>query len=349
MKTLTPNRIAKIRLLNQNLITPQFGEVTELVDWFGMLQAQQYQMMRWAVAMRTKRPSFRAFKDAFDSGTVIRTHLFRCTWQLVTSEDLAWMLPLCAERNRQALRGFLAGRNESVSEKEYERFNVAVADVLSGHKSMTKDELCLHLEEKGRSAGNHVTSICLRRAEVDGVICSGVLDDRQNTYALVCDRVPKAGAIGRDEALARLCRKYFRSHGPATFADFVWWTNLPATDCKEALSSIESELTPIVCDGQTYYMHQDCRTGGCRNRVILLPSYDEYLIGYKSRHVAIADEHQRLAYSNNGLFYPVVVADGNVVGRWYPKQNHVKFFEEFETVDMAEEFDRYRRFAAQSQ
>lgn len=349
MKELTHHRIATIRLLNQNLISPQFKEVVEAVGWFGMLQAQQYPMMRWAVAMRTKRPLLRAFKDAFDSGTVIRTHLFRCTWQLVTSEDLAWMLPLCAERNRQALRGFLAGRNESVSEKEFERFNAAMADVLSGHKSMTKDELCLHLEDKGISAGNHVTSICLRRAEVDGVICSGVLDDRQNTYALVCDRVPKAGAIGRDEALARLCRKYFRSHGPATFADFMWWTNLSATDCKEALSSIENELIPVVCDGQTYYMHQDCRTGGYRNRGILLPSYDEYLIGYKSRHVAIADKHQRFAYSNNGLFYPVVVADGNVVGRWHPKQDYVKFFEELDAVDMTEEFDKYRRFVKQSQ
>ena len=36
------------------------------------MQAQEYRMMRWAVAMRTRRPSHKAFKKAFDSGKIVR-------------------------------------------------------------------------------------------------------------------------------------------------------------------------------------------------------------------------------------------------------------------------------------
>ena len=41
-----------IRLLNQQLIAPQFNTPTEVVSYMGAMQAQEYRMMRWAVAMR---------------------------------------------------------------------------------------------------------------------------------------------------------------------------------------------------------------------------------------------------------------------------------------------------------
>lgn len=39
------------------------------------MQAQDYRMVRWAVAMRTQRPSVKAFRKAFDEGKIIRMHL----------------------------------------------------------------------------------------------------------------------------------------------------------------------------------------------------------------------------------------------------------------------------------
>ena len=46
-----------IRLLNQQLIAPQYNEPAEVVSHMGGMQAQEYRMMRWAVEMRTRRPS----------------------------------------------------------------------------------------------------------------------------------------------------------------------------------------------------------------------------------------------------------------------------------------------------
>src|SRR5574344_1457158 len=96
-----------IRLLNQQLISPQFNNPTEIVSHMGAMQAQDYRMMRWAVAMRTKKPSEEAFRKAYDSGQIIRMHLMRCTWQLITADDYQWMLPLSFPKSMAAMKGWM--------------------------------------------------------------------------------------------------------------------------------------------------------------------------------------------------------------------------------------------------
>ena len=68
-----------IRLLSQQLAVPQFSSPAEVVSHLCAVQAQEYRMMRWAVARRTKKPSASAFREAFDSGSIIRLHLMRGT------------------------------------------------------------------------------------------------------------------------------------------------------------------------------------------------------------------------------------------------------------------------------
>lgn len=62
-----------IRLLSQQLICPQFDTPQKVVSHFGAMQAQDYRMVRWAVMMRTRKPSSIAFKKAFDEGEIVRS------------------------------------------------------------------------------------------------------------------------------------------------------------------------------------------------------------------------------------------------------------------------------------
>ncbi len=337
-------RIVRMRLLSQQLAAPQHDSVQGLVRWMGMVQAQEYRMMRWAVGMRVRRPSLRAFREAYDCGQIVRTHLFRTTWQLVASEDVRWMLPLCADRNRQALVGFLAGRGHSLTERQFLHFNDTVADILSSTTSMRRDELVERLASRGIVGDAHTLSICMRRAEIDGLVCSGVLDGRQNTYALLDSRVPHAASLSREEAIARLARRYFQSHSPATLDDFVWWCNLPARDCRAAVADISGQLDSIVHEGACYYVWHDCRTRGGNGQVCLLPSYDEYLLGYKSRHLVLRDEYRSRAYSSNGIFRPVILHHGHVVGNWHPRESEPAFFTEQDKVDVQRAWQAYHAF-----
>lgn len=336
--------IHNIRLISQQLANPQFTDAHELVSWMGMLQAQDYRMMRWATGIRLKRPSMKKIREAYDSGTIIRTHLFRCTWQLVAAEDVRWMLELCSDKNKRALDGYATYSGHSISEKEYGQANELIYRSLSGHKSMKKDELSARLVELGLPDDNHTLSIFLRRAEQEGIVCSGNLDERQNTYALMDERVPMTNRFTKEESMATLASKYFRSHSPATFEDFAWWTNLSQKECREAIGSIREELFEEKYEDHTYYIHQDCNPRKkCRDKTLLLPAYDEYLLGYKSRNHIIEHAFRHKAYSNNGLFYPVIARNGTIVGRWHPKKA-AEFFKEEYAADIFRLLRQYNDF-----
>lgn len=92
------------------------------------------------------------------------------------------------------------------------------------------------------------------------------------------------------------------------------------------------------------YVHQDCRTKGCRKKTLLLPSYDEYLLGYKSRHHAIEKDFCPRAYNRNGTFYPVIVQHGQVVGNWHPKKG-ADFFKDEYRMDISDLLKSYAEFA----
>ena len=109
------------RLLSQQLAAPQFKDPAEVVSWFGAMQAQDYKSMRWAVSMRTRRPSGKAFEKAYNDGRIIRTHLLRTTWQLLAGEDLGWMLKLCRRKALAGLRGWMHANKVDIPADEEDK------------------------------------------------------------------------------------------------------------------------------------------------------------------------------------------------------------------------------------
>ena len=305
------------RLLNQQLICPQFSTPHEVVSWMGAMQAQEYRMMRWAVEMRTKRPSSKAFEKAYNEGQIVRVHLFRTTWQLVAGEDLSWMLDLCRDNALRGMAGWMHSNGVDIPRAEQEAIQQIFQDHLSSHRIAQKADFSNALKDKGIAMDDHRLSYHIRLAEYSGLLCSGDLFPMKHSYALAANKLSKAKPITKEEALAKLARTYFRSHGPATVEDFVWWTGLNIGDCRKGMESIKDELIEERWKGLSFYRHQDSRTRGFRNGCVhLLPSYDEYLIGYKSRHVALHPDHRHHAHDQKGIFWPVILQDGEVIGNW---------------------------------
>lgn len=182
---------------------------------------------------------------------------------------------------------------------------------------MTKSELAKHFEYSKLPADTHYMNRFLGRAELEGIICGGEVKGKQHTYTLLEEHVPPTPELTKDESLARLARSYFRSHAPATLQDFIWWSGLLATEAKQAIYLIEPELTAGQWNGQTWYVHETCRTRGrASNSLCLLPPWDEYLISYKDRTDVLPMEYYSKAFTNNGLFFPVIAYKGHIVGNW---------------------------------
>ena len=308
-----------IRLLNQQLAAPLFSDPVQVVNNMGAIQAQEYRMMRWAVAMRTRKPSARAFKAAYDDGRIIRLHLMRGTWQLVAAEDYWWMLDLCAPKAIAVTRGWMSSNRITIPDAELMSIRDVLAQTAADKGSVTKEDIVQALAERDISMDAHRLSYHIRMAELSGTLCSGDLMPMKTTYALATDKVGLRNAIDRDEALMRFARKYFQSRQPATLEDFVWWSGLNIGDCRKGIALLGNTIHAVKWKGREFYLTDDCRTRGFRKgKCLLIPPYDEYLIGYKSRDIVLATEHTHRAHNNSGIFQPIVAHDGIICGNWAP-------------------------------
>jgi hypothetical protein len=319
------------------------------------MQGQEYKAMRWAVSMRTKKPSYKAFEKAFNAGEIVRTHLLRTTWQLVAGEDLGWMLAVCRDKARAGLRGWMHTNGVDISAKEEARISGIFAEVAAGRRSVLKEEFAEALRERDIDMDEQHLSYHLRLAELSGLLCSGDLHPTKRTLALVSEKVKHPLTPDRDEAFALLARKYFRSHGPATQEDFVWWSGLNVNDCRRAMAALGNELVSLRHQGSDFYVHRAARVRGFRSGgVLLIPAFDEYLIGYKSRHVVLPPEQAHRAHNQSGIFYHVVAVDGRIVGNWSPsaRDGGIDLFEEgiiLPALPLARQLAAYRASVAPEQ
>lgn len=306
-----------LRLLNQQLLEPLFSTPKELVSWMGAMQAQDYAMVKWAVGMRLRSATLQVVEKALHEGEILRVHVMRPTWHLVAAEDIRWMLKLSAQRVKQANDSFAKGRGLDIPAHLYTKSHDRLEQILCGKKSLTRQEIADSFEQAGFPADRFHMTRFMERAETEGVVCSGEIRGRQHTYALLEERVPSIADLTREEALARLAKSYFRSHAPAVLQDFIWWSGLSVAEARQAVASIETELTKESWNGQCWYMHDSCRVHGeMHGNLHLLPSYDEYLLGYKDRTDVLPKEFYRKAFTNNGLFYPVILHEGQIIGNW---------------------------------
>ena len=339
-----------IRLLNQQLAAPIFHDPTEVVEYMGAMQAQEYRMMRWAVAMRTRRPSHSAFKKAFDSGQIIRLHLMRGTWQLVAAKDYWMMLDLCAPKEIAVTKGWMSSNRISIPNEELMRVREILTRTAADGGSVTKEDFVKALAEKDIRMDDHRLSYHIRMAEMAGTLCSGELLPMKATYALTAHKVEPRTAMDRDEALMRFTHKYFQSRQPATLEDFVWWSGLNISDCRRGIELLGDSIHTEKWRGRIFYMTDQCRTRGCRKgKFLLIPPYDEYLISYKSRDIVLPPEHKHRAHNNSGIFQPIVAFDGTICGNWSPfkEECQVSFFTDgYRAEDLMEAWNAYNAYRA---
>ena len=284
------------RLHNQRLLSSRFEKPVEVVRWFGAVQAQDFNAAKWALALRMRKATDASVEEAFNKGEILRTHVMRPTWHFVAPEDIRWLLQLTAARvNVRCGPNF---RKFELDAAVFKRSNKIFTKALRGGKHLTRPALKSMLNADGIDVTDPVRlAHILLRAELDGVICSGPRIGKQFTYALLEERAPAAKTLNRDEALAELTRRYFKSHGPATLQDFVWWSGLTVEDAKRGIAQLE---TPPAARTQQ----------SSRNSAHLLPAFDEYFVAYKDRQITGG------SLSKWDVLGPTFIIDGIAAGAW---------------------------------
>ncbi|NDV59358.1 winged helix DNA-binding domain-containing protein [Bacteroides sp. 519] len=308
--------ILKIRLYNQLLAGNQLTRPAEIVSWLGAMQSQNYEMAKWGIGARLPGVTNKQVEEAVSTGEIIRTHILRPTWHFVAAEDIHWMHELSAPRLKPTFVSYdkMRGMEEDFIQKGLK----ALPGILDKYGHLTREEIAEHLTTSHglRFVENHNVKNILSRAELEGIVCNGEIRENKQTYALLHQRVPKTYSLSKEEALERLARKYFSSHGPATLDDFLWWSGLTKTDVRKGIEAIKHDFVCEEINGKTYWMPNNIQTPAGKKSTVLLPAFDEYVVSYKYREEIIDEAYYRKVLTINGIFSPTVHYNGKIVGTW---------------------------------
>lgn len=354
MDTAAP--LPRARLVAQSLTSPRSSTPVETVASFGAMQGQDLLGVLASVALRSTGDIADVLDD-LSARRLVRGYPMRGTVFLMAAEDLAWVTGLCAA---PSLRAAAARRHQlGLDAEQLHRARGIVEEVLASGP-MARGDLFDVWEGAGLAPAGGRGYHLLFSLIAGGVCAYGPWNGADQDVVLVGQWLP--GTAGLEEvfagerlpAVAELLLRYLTSRGPATLRDFAWWTKLTLTEIRKALPLIAHRLDSDGADEPSFWrpglFDEVAAAGRATGRALLLPGFDEYILGYRDRLFAMqAGHHARLVPGNNGVFKKTVVIGGRVLGTWSRggrPGRRVLQVEEFEPISATARKALQVRFAA---
>ena len=314
---MNSQHIAHLRLGSQRVAGQLFSRPEEAVHHMGALQAQDYQQALWAIGQRTRAATRAQVEQAITDGKIVRTWPMRGTLHFVAAENAKWMLQHLAARPLAAsqLRLQQLELDTALLDQCRDLFQTALA----GGKQLVRAEMMQLLTDAGINPKGQRSYHILWHLTQQGVLCLGPVRDKEQAFVLLDEWVPTSRELAREEALTELAGTYFTSRGPATVPDFAGWAGITLADARAGLEGAKAGLVAEKQGNKEYWLAQSTPALPPTETAAtyLLPGFDEYLLGYKDRSDVLPAEHaQKIVPGNNGVFLPVIVRGGQVVGTW---------------------------------
>jgi hypothetical protein len=294
------------------------ADVAGVVRWFGAMQAQDLASGLWSFGCRVPGSTKAAVEEAIERREALRTWPMRGTVHFVPSQDAPWRLeglgarPLAAAARRR--------RTIGLEETEADRAVAVLAERLSGGGRLSRQQCLTTLQEAGIDSAGQLGYHLLWYASQCGVTCIAPNVDGEQTFVLLDEWVPDPVQLDRDEALATIALRYFRSHGPATRQDFTGWTGLTVADVRTGIEGCGDALTTVLVNDVEHLVASDAldTPAGLKSaQVLALPGFDEFVLGYKDRGLVMDPEQlEAVLPGGNGIFRSTIVRRGRVVATW---------------------------------
>jgi hypothetical protein len=311
-----------------SVAVPTPSTVADVAQWFGAMQAQDLASVQWSLGLRLPGWTVADVDAALERREALRTWPMRGTIHLVPSEDASWMVRVLGER---PLAG-AAKRREylGLSGRDADRAVELLGEALAGGGRLTRAQCIAALEAGGVSGAGQRGYHLLWYASQHGVTCIGPSVDGEQTFVLLHEWAPTQREVQRDEALALMAERYFRSHGPTTRQDFAGWAGITASDARAGIGGAGDSLTTARVDGVEMVLATELLEAACGElgtsavphlpdvpEWLALPGFDEYLLGYKERSLMVdAAGMEAVIPGKNGVFRSTLVRDGRVVATW---------------------------------
>ncbi len=314
----------RLRIQAQGLGFERAADVESAVRAAGAIQAQDRLGMLLGVGTRSVGLTAADVDHARNvERSVVRSWLMRGTLHLVAGSDFRWMLGLLGEKmDAKALK---RRADLGISADDHARVLELFRRHLAGGGTIVRSEIPGALEAAGLPAAGQAPRHLLRTASMLGVICFGADRDDDEAHVLIDEWLPDPGLEPSDPA-AELARRYFAAYGPATAADFRWWTGLPAADTRRGFEAVAGELAEVSVEGTAMWMTSEAAAqteqvlAAPDHRVRVAGPFDPYLLGYAKRELGVAGSLLKRINAGGGMIRSCVLIDGRLVGTWDRKR-----------------------------
>lgn len=286
------------------------------------LQAQDFAGAKWSIALRLPGATDASIEQAIADRSIIRITTLRGTLHYVSPDDIRWMQDLISERIMKSFAGNF--KRDGLDKTLFTKGRKLIAELLKDGKQLTRLEIKAAMEKKKLPVTGNCINYQLYYACLTKLICLGPRRNKEFTYTLLDEWVPrKENKLLREEALAVLAKRYFESRGPATVNDFANWAGLTIADAKQGLSSVSGTLISETYNAVTYWMSNQLPAIKPSSAIYLLPGFDEYLLSYKDRSLALDAQYAKeITGTGNGILSGTIISNGRVSGTW--KRTFVK-------------------------
>jgi hypothetical protein len=310
-RTLAASRLAAQRLTGQPARSPG-----EAVRHMLAMQGQDYAGALWSTALRTAgAPTAAEIEAALARGEIVRSWPIRGTLHLTAAEDLRWLLALTTPR--LVAQAAARRRTLELDEATIERAREAAIAALTGGRALRREQLQERFEAAGIATNGQRLYHLLWMLSQTSTLVSGPPVDGAQSFALLDERVPAAPERDRDDALGELVRRYVLSHGPASRQDLAWWSGVTAAEVKIGIAVAGNAVLAIEIEGRELYVPAEWEPVPPNREVLLLPGFDELLLGYRDRSASLDEGELALVVpGGNGMFLPTFTVGGHVEGLW---------------------------------
>ena len=122
-----------------------------------------------------------------------------------------------------------------------------------------------------------------------------------------------------------LLKHYLRVYGPATVQDFAAWAGMAVKDASQIWGRLQDEMRTVEVEGNRAAvlecdLHELREAALAAEDVRLLPHFDVYLLGHRSKAHLVEDANYKRVYRAAGWISPVVLIDGRIAGVWSHRQ-----------------------------
>ena len=317
--SLSRHDARRLRLHAQQLGAQRGRDVPGTVRAAAAIQAQDRLGEQLGVATRSSNLTADDIERARNvDRSVVRNWLIRGTLHLVPAEDLRWMLALLGQAmDAKALK---RRADLGISDDDHDNVLNFLRNELAAKEPMTRAEIGEALRSADLPWEGQITPHLLRTASLLGLTCFGPDRDGEATHLLIDNWLPQADPP--PDPAAELARRYLSAYGPATQSDFRWWTGLPATDARQAIQSIASELAEVNVDGQPMWIGAEASTrigevlAAPTDGLRVLGPFDPYILGYAKRDLDVPDHLLKRVNAGGGMIRSCVLLNGRLVGTW---------------------------------